>query len=321
MRKIRLGRTEALVSAISLGTWSYGGSNMAGDTSVGWVGQEEKDSHAALQKAFELGINHWDTADVYGDGRSEAIIGSAWKNISRNNIFLASKVGWDSGTYDHFYHPDHMRNQIENSLINLKTDVIDLYYLHHCFFGKQEEYFDDANETIHRFKEEGKIRFIGLSDWDSDLIMQFIDRVDPDVIQPYRNVRDDYHAQSGLKSWVEKNDAGVCFFSPIKHGLLTGKYDKPVLFPEGDFRRGVDDFTDPKIIDQMKQNRLLLEERFSSHQNSVMHGLVDSLLTDSPSGCVLLGQRNASQVKAAATLGEPLTKEDAGWVSDLYRKN
>ena len=87
MRKIILGRTNEKVSAISLGTWAFGGAGMSGKFSVGWGGQTDSDSKEALLAAWDNGINHWDTADVYGDGHSEKIIGSMWDEISRNNIF------------------------------------------------------------------------------------------------------------------------------------------------------------------------------------------------------------------------------------------
>jgi len=85
-------------------------------------------------------------------------------------------------------------------------------YLHHCNFGKQEQYLDDALEVIRRFQEEGKTRFIGLSDWFSEKVMKFIERVNPDVIQPYRNVMDDTYVATGLKDYVEVNNLGICFF-------------------------------------------------------------------------------------------------------------
>jgi len=315
-----LGRTRKKVSRISLGTWSYGGANTVGKNQpIGWAGQEDSDSRTALQKAFSVGINHWDTADVYGDGRSEQIIGTMWDEIPRNDIFIATKVGWDMGPHNHWYHPEHMRVNMERSLKNLKTDCVDLMYLHHCNFGKQEQYFDDAVETIRRFQAEGKTRFIGLSDWSSDKVMNFIERVDPDVIQPYRNVMDDTYASTGLKDYVEANNLGICFFSPIKHGLLTGKYTEPATFETGDFRTTVKDFTNQKLIDKMKTNKAKLEERFADHPQPVMHGLVDALLTDVPTGCVLLGQRNVEQVEAAAQLGAALSNEAGDWVKGLYK--
>ncbi len=270
-------------------------------------------------KAYELGINHWDTADVYGDGHSEKIIGSIWGELPRNDIFLATKVGWDMGPYDYWYHPKHMRTNMERSLKNLKTDTVDLMYLHHCNFGKNNEYFDSALEVVNRFKEEGKTRFIGLSDWSLKKIMDYIEVCDPDVVQPYRNVMDDTYGETGLKDFIDSNNLGVCFFSPIKHGLLTGKYSEPTVFEAGDFRTRVKDFVDQDIIDQMKLNKSKLESKFSNYSEPVMHGLVDALLTDSATGCVLLGQRNTTQVESASSLGVALSEEEAIWVKKLYQ--
>ena len=318
MKQITLGRTKAVVSAISLGTWSYGGGNTSGKIPVGWAGQRDDDSKSALIKCWNKGINHWDTADVYGDGRSEQIIGSMWKIIPRNDIFLATKIGWNQGSFDYWYNPQHMRIQMENSLVNLKTECVDLMYLHHCGFGKQGEYFDDALDVIKRFQEEGKTRFIGLSDWNLSKIMRYINQVDPDVVQPYRNVWDDTYASSGLQKYVEKNNIGVCFFSPLMHGLLTGKYLEPATFDKGDFRNNVKAFKNQGIIDKIKENAHFLQERFSNHPNPVLIGIVDTLLSDSSNSCVLLGQRNVDQVNIATTLGECLSEEDANWVKQLY---
>ena len=320
MEYVKLGRTGERVSRISLGTWSYGGSNTLNeDNPIGWSGQDDKDSTKALIKAYESGINHWDTADVYGDGHSEKIIGSVWAELPRNEIFLATKVGWDMGPYNHWYHPKHMRTNMERSLKNLKTDNVDLMYLHHCNFGKNKEYFDSALEVVNRFKEEGKTKFIGLSDWSLKKIMEFIKLCNPDVIQPYRNVIDDTYSETGLKDFIDSNDLGVCFFSPIKHGFLTGKYSEPTVFEAGDFRTRIKDFVDQDIIDQMKLNKYKLESKFSDHLEPVMHGLIDALLTDAPTGCVLLGQRNTTQVESATSLGFALSEEEASWVKNLYQ--
>jgi len=321
LRKIILGRTGAEVSAISLGTWSYGGANKSGKLPVGWAGQSDDDSKLALKRAWELGINHWDTADVYGNGRSEQVIGSMWKSIPRNNIFLATKVGWDRGYKKRWYDIDVMRQNMERSLKNLKTDCVDLIYLHHCNFGDNNEYFDEAIAVIRKFKEEGKTRFIGLSDWSSKKIRQFIERCDPDVVQPLRNVVDDSYESSGLKQYIDDHNLGICFFSPIKHGLLTGKYTEPAQFEDGDFRSHEKAFSDMEFLQKMLYNKAKLDGRFSDHLNPVMHGVVNALFSDSPTGCALLGQRNVDQVEAAATLGDLLSNEDSDWVKNLYRTN
>ena len=319
MRKIHLGRTKASVSAISLGTWAFGGENKIGKKSVGWSNQKDSDSRSVLVKAWEKEINHWDTADVYGEGHSERLIGNAWEDIPRESIFLASKVGWDMGPFSHWYHPKHMKNKIEKSLSNLKTNYIDLLYLHHCNFGKNDEYFDGALEVLKTFQSQGKVRFIGLSDWSNERIVKYIDACDPDVIQPYRNIMDNTYEISGLKSIINKNNLGVCFFSPLKHGLLTGKYKSTTVFKDGDHRSGIKDFQNSETIKKILLNCKKLGAKFSHHENPVMYGVVNSLFFDSPTGCVLLGQRNINQVEIASSLGEMLSKEDTNWVKSLYK--
>lgn len=318
MRKITLGRTNQKISAISLGTWSFGGANMSGKIPVGWADQSETDSKSVLKRCWEVGINHWDTADVYGDGRSESIIGSMWTTISRNDIFLATKLGWDKGPYAEWYNPKHMIKNFERSLKKLKSEFVDLIYLHHCNFGKNDEYFDDALNTILKFKEQGRVRFIGLSDWSSKRIMKYIKRCNPDVVQPYRNVQDDDYLSSGLKDHINKNNLGVCFFSPIKHGLLTGKYDTPPTFESGDHRNNIKGFKAQKVLDKIKENKKLLEHYFHEFENPVLHGIINALFNDSPTGCVLLGQRNISQVNIASNLGEKLSEKDSNWVKSIY---
>ena len=319
MEYITLGKTESSVSNISLGTWAYGGSSTSGNQSVGWADQADTDSKKALLKAHEVGINHWDTADVYGDGRSEVIIGGMWGDISRHDIFLATKVGWDMGTYSHWYHPKKMIQNMERSLKNLKTNCVDLMYLHHCNFGKNGEYFDDAMDVLLKFKQDGKTKFIGLSDWSDEKIMGYIHKVNPEVVQPYRNVMDSSYESSGLKEYIDSNNTGVCFFSPIKHGLLTGKYKSPPKFKKGDYRRNVEAFNSQEIIDKLLENRTKLEDRFKEHPQPVMHGLIAPLLEDAPTGCVLLGQRNIDQVIRASELGGIISKEDARWVKGIYK--
>ena len=318
MRKIILGRTNQNVSAISLGTWSFGGANMSGKIPVGWADQSKTDSKIVLKKCWETGINHWDTADVYGDGRSESVIGEMWSKISRNDIFLATKLGWDKGPYPEWYNPKHMIKNFERSLINLKSDFVDLIYLHHCNFGKNDEFFDDAISTILKFKEQGRVRFVGLSDWSSNKIMKYIKKCDPDVVQPYRNVQDDDYQSSGLKDYINENNLGVCFFSPIKHGLLTGKYETPPTFKTGDHRNNIKGFRVQKVLDKMKENKRLLEGYFTEFENPVLHGIIGALFNDSPTGCVLLGQRNISQVNIASSLGEKLSEKDSNWVKSIY---
>jgi aryl-alcohol dehydrogenase-like predicted oxidoreductase len=306
------------VSAIGLGTWAYGGPKTVGKRAVGWSGHDRGEARLALIEAHARGINHWDTADVYGDGQSEQLIGEVWGDVPRDEIFLASKVGWDPGPYGHPYDPRMIRERAERSLELLKTDRLDLYYLHHCDFGRQDKYLPGAIATLRQLQSEGKIRYLGLSDWSSKKLLRIAREMNPDVVQVYRNVVDDAYASSGLKKWVEQSDAGVAFFSPLKHGLLLGKYPRPVTFEKGDMRSGIPGFADHGVLSRLLRARGEVEERFKDHPQPVLQAITGALLTESPGASVLVGQRSPAQVAAASTLGEALGKRDADWVRGIY---
>ncbi len=292
---------------------------MANGRPVGWYGTESGSVRESLIEAHRCGMTHWDTADVYGNGESERHIGQIWESVPRQDIFLASKVGWYSGNYDHYYHPKQIRHQLEESLRNLRTDHVDLYYLHHCDFGPHNEYLDDAVATLRAFRDEGKIRFIGLSDWKDERILQFGPHVAPDAIQGYRNVVDDTFESSGLASWATDNDVGVAFFSPLKHGLLLGELEGPATFGIGDHRNAIPEFRDFALLHRLRDCRRRLEQRFQGRSEPLLLALLGALLSSADQSCILLGMRNPRHVQAASKVGECLSEEDAHWVMRLYR--
>ncbi len=321
MRMTRFGRTGRELPSISVGTWSHGGPKVVGKREVGWSGHDDAQALAALGAAAEHGIVHWDTADVYGDGHAEELIGSLWDQVDRDRIFLATKIGWDPGPHGHHYHPTQIRERLERSLRLLRTDHVDLYYFHQCEFGRDDQYLEDAVALFRELRDQGKIRHIGLSDWDLHKLTRYAGTVEPDVVQPYRNVLDDDYEPSGLKAWVEKNDAGVAWFSPLKHGLLLGKYEAPATFEDGDMRNGIPGFRDQALLDHLRRCRDQVTERFGDRTSQpVLMALLGALLADCPTACVLLGLRNPEQVAAAAELGNLLTADEGRWVRELYRR-
>ena len=123
-----------------------------------------------------------------------------------------------------------------------------------------------------------------------------------------------------MKDHVKKNNIGVCYFSPIKHGILTGKYNQVKEFPKGDFRRNVSEFKNIDFINKMKSNKEKIKARFSDMNfDPVLHALLGAILYDNPTACALLGQRNEKQAATAGRLGRSLSEEDAKWVLSLYK--
>jgi len=321
MRRVKFGRTGVEVSAVSLGTWAFGGPQMVDGQPMGWFGTNDPLAREALVRASERGIDHWDTADVYGGGHAERLIGQVWDQVPRKDVFLATKVGHHVGPHGHGYHPQQVRQQLETSLRNLRTDVIDLYYFHHCDFGPGDRYLDEALELFHRFREAGKIRFIGLADRRHEAILRYAPRIQPDVVQCPRNVVDDTYTRSGLKEWVEEHGTAAAFASPLKHGLLLGRFEGTVTFGAGDHRNRVREFRDFGLISRLRSCRREMAKRFPDESEPTLHGLIGTILSDTPTGCALVGQHRPEHVEGAATAGETLDEADSRWVRRLYRDN
>ena len=156
----KVGKTDVEVSEISLGCWTMGGANWNRGNSIGWADPDEKEVIEAVHYAIDQGVNHFDNADVYGDGRAERMLARALDGVGRD-IIISTKVGHFQGTAPHAYTPLHIRQQCEQSLENLKRDCIDIYYFHHGDFGENDMYLEGAVETVRALRKEGKIRLLG----------------------------------------------------------------------------------------------------------------------------------------------------------------
>src|SRR5690606_13008868 len=184
MKYRKLGKSEIEVSEISLGCWTMGGLNWVNGDPNGWADVDEAQITEAVNFAIEKGVNHFDNADVYGNGRAERMLARILGKRSTDFI-IASKIGWFPGTAEHAYEPAHIRHQCEQSLINLKRDYIDIYYFHNGNFGNNDEYLDDAINTMYKLRDEGKVRLIGQSAYSHNDFQKLIHKVKPDVIQSF----------------------------------------------------------------------------------------------------------------------------------------
>src|SRR3989338_4346424 len=165
MQYRNLKSTNLNVSEISLGCWTLGGPNVNHQgIPCGWKAVDEKEVMSAVHFALDQGVNHFDNADIYGNGKAERLLAKSLGEKTKD-VIIATKVGYFLGTAEHAYDPIHIRHQCEQSLKNLNRDVIDIYYFHNCSFGPNDLYLEEALATFQKLKEEGKIRYIGLSDW------------------------------------------------------------------------------------------------------------------------------------------------------------
>src|SRR5258708_5026668 len=228
MQKRRLGAQGLEVSAIGLGcmgmSWAYG----SGDDS---------ESIRVLHRSLELGVNFWDTAELYGPFKNEALLGRALKGVPRENVVIATKFAMKFGANGDIIgldsSPAHVREALEGSLRRLGTDYVDLYYQHRL---DPNTPIEDTVGALSELVQEGKVRYIGLSE------------VGPGTIRRANAVHPLTAVQSEYSLWEREvedqvlptlRDLGIGFvaYSPLGRGFLTGAIKSPLDLPQDDWRR------------------------------------------------------------------------------------
>lgn len=214
----KLGSTGIQVSEIGFGTWGIGGVS-EGATSYGPT--DDKESLATLKRAFDLGITFYDTADVYGNGRSEMLLSRAFHKV-REKVIIASKVGFLNYSAPQNFSPDHIRTALGKSLERLQTDYLDLYQLH----GVRVETLENDDRIVgvlSDLKKEGKIRFYGISVKSPNDGIPAINKFGFSVIQINFNMMDQRAAANGLLNLAHEKDVGIIVRTPLNFGFLSGK--------------------------------------------------------------------------------------------------
>jgi aryl-alcohol dehydrogenase-like predicted oxidoreductase len=251
-----LGASGITVPGVGIGCWAIGGPDYNLGLPMGWsTGGDEAAALAGLEMAWELGARLYDTADVYGHGRSERLLGRLVAQVPRSEIVVSSKVGYFAGTAEHGLDPRHMRRQLAQTLDNLGTDHVDIYFLHHADFGQSDRWLVPAAEAMESFKEEGLIRAIGMRgphrfapdrlrtppDRRGDKVARFkavFDAVQPDVLAVRDNLLTPADRSEGIFAFAAQRKVGVLVNKPLAQGLLTGTYASSGLgvFGDGDHR-------------------------------------------------------------------------------------
>lgn len=232
----KFGKTDLTVSEIGFGAWGIGGPSMAGDMPIGWGNVNDDISISALKKSFDRGINFYDTADFYGLGHSEELIGKVFGN--RKDVIIATKVGHrinNDGSIRLDYSKQYILEACEKSLKRLKRESIDFYQLHSAKLNHLEE--GECIEAMEKLKADGKIRYWGLSlntFNPSPEAEFFMKKKLGDGFQIVFNIIN----QNGFDVIQEanKNGYGIIARMPLQFGLLTGKFDKNTKFEKNDHR-------------------------------------------------------------------------------------
>lgn len=233
------GKTGWHVGQIGVGCWQFGGAIMLDGRPDGWTGVSDEESIATIQRAVELGVNFFDTADMYGWGHSEEVLGRALKGclataVGRDSVYIATKVGFwhdDEGRRTLNESRDYIMQACEASLRRLQTDRIDLYQ---CHLWRTERWteFLDAFATL---QKQGKIQFFGVSTNDFDMVQRFDERRNLASVQVNYNLLD-RHAEKEILPYCRARGIAFIARGPLAMGKLSGRLAKKAMFDPDDIR-------------------------------------------------------------------------------------
>jgi len=236
MQYRKFGNTDLTVSEIGFGAWAIGGAAMIGSTAIGWGDADDHTSVDAIHAALDAGINFFDTADIYGLGHSETLLGNALGG--RKEILIASKVGNVSrnGQFTVDYSAQHIQDACEQSLRRLKREAIDYYQMHTARLSHLQQ--GECIEAMQQLQKAGKVRYWGLSLNTFDPLPEAGFLLEQDKGNGFQLVLNliNQRALPLLKPSCEKG-YGIIARMPLQFGLLTGKFDAGAQFSETDHRK------------------------------------------------------------------------------------
>jgi aryl-alcohol dehydrogenase-like predicted oxidoreductase len=242
MKTKRLGNSDLNITPIGFGAWAIGGSGWE----FGWGEQDDKASITAIHRALELGVNWIDTAAVYGMGHSEEVVAAALKSWSGPRPYVFTKCGllWNDEGYVHRnLKANSIRHECENSLRRLKIDRIDLYQIHW-----PSEDLEKGWGEMAKLQKEGKVRWIGVSNFDASQ-MRRARKIAPitSLQPPYSLIRREVEAEN--IPYCYSQGIGVIVYSPMQSGLLTGAMTRERIakLPDSDWRSRDPEFLEPKL--------------------------------------------------------------------------
>jgi aryl-alcohol dehydrogenase-like predicted oxidoreductase len=305
------------LTPIGVGAWAIGG----GGWQFGWGPQDDNASIAAIHRALDHGVNWIDTAAVYGLGHSEEVVARALKGRSqRPYVFTKCSMVWgDDRQIRRSLRPDSLRRELESSLRRLQVEVIDLYQVH---WPEPEAEIEQGWETLARFKEEGKVRYIGVSNF-SVAQMERIAKIAPitSLQPPYSLLNRAVEAE--VLPYCEKHGIGVINYSPMQSGLLSGKMtrERIAAMPEDDWRRNSARFREPMLTRNLKLVELL-REMGAAHGRSPGEVAIAWTLRLPAVTAAIVGARSAEQVDGVLGAASfRLNAEEIARIEDFFASN
>jgi aryl-alcohol dehydrogenase-like predicted oxidoreductase len=287
MQTRQLGNSDMHITPIGLGTWAIGGGNWE----FGWGPQDDEASVATIHRALDLGINWIDTAAVYGLGHAEEVVAKALKGRSdRPYVFTKCSLVWnDRREVSNSLKEQSLRREVENSLRRLQTDTIDLYQIH---WPNPDSEIEEGWSTLSKLKDEGKVRYIGVSNFNVEQI-QRAQKIAPitSLQPPFSLIAPEI--EHDILPYCQEHHLGVIVYSPMMSGLLTGKMTRERVadFPEDDWRKHDTEFQEPRLSRNLKLASLLQEIGFPYNRSTGEVAIAWTLRHPEVTGAIVGGRR------------------------------
>ncbi|HUE56445.1 MAG TPA: aldo/keto reductase [Candidatus Udaeobacter sp.] len=309
MDKRTLGNSDLKITPVGFGAWALGGSGWE----FAWGPQDDSDSIAAIHRALELGANWIDTAAVYGLGHSEEVVARALKEWRgpRPYVFTKCILRWnDTGKIWKEFSAESIRRECEDSLRRLQVDTIDLYQMHWPP-DESKPGIEEAWQTLAALKSDGKVRWIGVSNFNAAQIRR-AEKIAPvtSLQPPYSIIR--RHIEAETLPYCEKQGIGVISYAPMASGLLTGAMtrERAAALPADDFRSRNPEFHEPRLsknlelVDRLRQ--------VGAHHNRTPGEVAIAWTLRLPAIIgAIVGARNAKQSEGVMRAGElKLTRDE-----------
>lgn len=322
MKYRRIPGTDIVVSEVGFGVWTL---------ATGWWGEKtDAEAIALLHRAFDLGITFYDSADSYGNGRADELLGKAFAD-RRDRVVLATKVGYDWQTHGtarrgqqelpHLTDPAALRRAVEDSLRRMRTDVLDLVAHHNT---KAEHVADDRIwETFERLREEGKIRAWGAALGPANgYLFEGLDLIEQRrvaALQIIDNILEPFPGEVFVEAAERAGTTGILVRVPHSSGMLEGKYTEETVFPPGDHRRHRPRSWLLNGLKKLETLRFLHE----GTGRTLGQAAIQWLLKSPAVVTVLPNIYDEAQLEefAAAPEAPPLTAEDLDRIAALQRTN
>ncbi len=309
----QLGKSDLNVSTIGYGAWGIGGGPF-------WKTEGEENSIRSIKKAIDLGINFYDTAPVYGFGYSEELLGKALQS-KRKDVIIATKCGmvWQEEklkSIEKRATRGSIIKEIDLSLKRLRTDYIDLYQVH---WPDENTPIEETMNALLQVQEEGKIRYIGVSNYSVDQMKESLKYGQIVSLQPMYSMLERDIEQDRLPYCID-NNIGIICYSPLASGVLTGKYDENTRFKDWRGQGILGNFTGEVFVSHIKKVKQITKIA-QKYDKTLAQLAINWLLHQQGVTTAIVGVKTPDQVEQnMGAVGWEISNSDLEEISDILEE-